>query len=514
MTKSISPTTADEPPDPHRTEGATYGNQDSVQTTAERLGVKLRETDAEDYFAETKSGGLGPLEVVKLAHDVEQPFMRIRSGPDGGLYRYDDGTYRSDGEEVVRFATNAYLDYLTRNAHINEVVRFFENREGIDPLSFDPPRERAIRAANGILRLSDDPASPVASIEAYGPQNAWLARVPWEYDPDAPEPVKVLGFLRQVLIRWDGEKWVPDTDTINYLLALIGLGMIPRNVLRRAVLLHGKGRNGKSILLHLISHLYGLENVSAVSLEALGSNRFAAAELRGKLANICGDISSNAGADSSVFKQMVGDDRIYGERKFGQPFDFTCGAMPFWSCNVYPRSSDVTPAYIGRWVVIHCPSQFEENAGTEQALKALAEDEAEMQGLLKLAVHHAVRLLSHPKPTTDAVPESMQKAKKRFQQNIDSVRAFVDEALIKDSVARIEGKEAYDWYVQYVEGAGMGRVGRNKFYERLESFESIERDEITTGNKLWFSGIRLDETWTAESGVSTEHPEMWAIPPA
>ncbi len=227
-------------------------------------------------------------------------------------------------------------------------------------------------------------------------------------------------------------------------------------------------------------------------------------------ANVCGDISASAGNDSSLFKQMTGDDPIYGERKFGQPFDFTCGAMPFWSCNIYPRSQDVSAAYMNRWSVVHFERQFEENAAKEAQLKALASDQQEMQGLLAVAVRNAVYLLAQPKPVTDSVPQSMKNALMRFQQNTDTVRAFADEAL-KKTAGRIDGKEAYDWYRAYCEGAGMGKVGRNKFYERMEALEGI--GVIRPGNKLTFTGVELDETWTAESGAqqSDFHDELTPI---
>ena len=462
--------------------------------------------DPADYFVEGRGGKLGPLKVTTLARAVEQPIGKVRSGPDAGLYRYDHGIYRAGGEEAIRYGAQGLLGYLTKNRHVSEVVRYFENRGGLDPLSFDPPRGRIIYAKNGILHLSTDPDNPVERIEPYTPDNAWLARVPWEYQADAPAPEGVMRFLHDSFVTSVEGEWASDEDSIAYMLALVGLGMVPRNVLRRAILLHGKGHNGKSIFLHLVRALMGAENVGAVSLEALSSNRFAAAELRGKLANVCGDISSNGGTDSSLFKQMTGDDPIYGERKFGQPFTFYCGAMPFWSCNVYPRSADTTPAFMSRWAVYNFQRQFEENAETEADLKALAEDEAEMTGLFAWVVRNAVWLLAENRPTTDAVPEAMRNAKTRFLQNTDTVKAFVDEAFIAEASGRVGGKDAYGWYAQFCDAAGMRQMGRNKFYERLEAQEGIDR--TTLSNKLYFTGVRLDETWTAESGPQTPDFDM------
>lgn len=58
------------------------------------------------------------------------------------------------------------------------------------------PRGPVVYAGIGILHLSRDWEHPVEHVEAYTPENAWLARVPWDYDPDAPPPVRILSFLR------------------------------------------------------------------------------------------------------------------------------------------------------------------------------------------------------------------------------------------------------------------------------------------------------------------------------
>ncbi len=159
--------------------------------------------EPESFFVKHKDK-LGTLKVLALAEAVEKsagkPIGKIRSGPDGALYRYDDGIYRGDGEELVRHGANIALRHLTRSAHVNEVVTYFKNREGVDPLSFDPPRGRAIYARNGIFHLSGDFENPIKEHEDYTPENAWLAQLPWDYIPDAPEPPRLMKFLQDVFV--------------------------------------------------------------------------------------------------------------------------------------------------------------------------------------------------------------------------------------------------------------------------------------------------------------------------
>jgi putative DNA primase/helicase len=85
-------------------------------------------------------------------------------------------------------------------------------------------------------------------------------------------------------------------------------------------MLLGPGSNGKSVLLKLIVSLLGRDNVSSVTLQALSDDRFAKAQLFGKLANVAGDLDSKPVEKSGAFKMLTGEDVITAEAKYRQPF--------------------------------------------------------------------------------------------------------------------------------------------------------------------------------------------------
>ena len=70
----------------------------------------------------------------------------------------------------------------------------------------------------------------------------------------------------------------------------------------------GRGRNGKTVFLNVLQALAGSDNISSVPLQVLAENRFAAAELVGKLGNICGDIDAKAlmGLIDTAYTDMQG----------------------------------------------------------------------------------------------------------------------------------------------------------------------------------------------------------------
>ena len=84
----------------------------------------------------------------------------------------------------------------------------------------------------------------------------------------------------------------------------------------------------------------------------IAENRFATADLLGKLANLCGDIDTRAIRQSSTFKEITGGDTIAAERKFGQPFSFRPFALLIFSANEAPFSADQSEAWFDRWLIL------------------------------------------------------------------------------------------------------------------------------------------------------------------
>ena len=87
---------------------------------------------------------------------------------------------------------------------------------------------------------------------------------------------------------------------------IIGYLLVAITFLQKAFLLLGEGGNGKSTFLNAAIKFVGADNVSNVSLQQLASNRFAAASLEGKLANICADLPTTRLEDTQLFKGITG----------------------------------------------------------------------------------------------------------------------------------------------------------------------------------------------------------------
>ena len=75
-----------------------------------------------------------------------------------------------------------------------------------------------------------------------------------------------------------------------------------RNELRKAVLLKGGKRNGKSTFLDMMRNIVGDDNISTLDLKDL-ADRFRGAQVYGKLVNIGDDIDNNYIKDTATFKK-------------------------------------------------------------------------------------------------------------------------------------------------------------------------------------------------------------------
>src|SRR5262249_6716293 len=159
--------------------------------------------------------------------------------------------------------------------------------------------------------------------------------VAWKPEAEAPQVEKFIG------------ETFPD-DAVELAYEIAGYALLSTNPLQRAVLLLGPGDNGKGVYLGLIRALVGDENVSGLSLHEISENRFARAELFGKLVNVHGDLDARSVSRTDVFKVLTGDGRLDAEIKHGAHFHFVPRALPIFSANESPISSDQSHGYFRR----------------------------------------------------------------------------------------------------------------------------------------------------------------------
>ena len=92
---------------------------------------------------------------------------------------------------------------------------------------------------------------------------------------------------------------------------------------------------------------------SATLQELAKSDSKVVHQLRGKLANVCGDLPQKPIEDTGLLKQLTGEDDITADIKFKEAITFKNYARLLFSCNQMPTSySDKSEAFYNRLLII------------------------------------------------------------------------------------------------------------------------------------------------------------------
>jgi len=317
------------------------------------------------YFFDLTKKGSWKLNVERLGTYLKED-GHLCIGVDNRLYRYDAGVYRGDGERWVKVRCRELLKDDWRRAHTAEAQEWLSAHY---PKLPEVPPVDTFNLPNGLLRWK------TKKLLEHTPDFLSSVRIPVDWNPTATCP-QILEWMQKML---------PE-DAIDYVFELLGYCLYPGNPLRVAVLLLGRGRNGKSELLRLFRLLCGAANVSAEPLQTLAENRFSAAELYGKVANVCGDLDARAVQQSETFKILTGGgDVLRAERKRKDPFNFVPFALPIFSANEAPISRDQTDAWFDRWHIIPMNIRISQGKTRLNIMTTLATP-GELQGVLAHAV--------------------------------------------------------------------------------------------------------------------------------
>lgn len=396
----------------------------------------------------------------------------------GKLYVYQDGVYKPTGEQFILSRVKALLlawrlghGWTSRKG--KEVAEYIR----VDaPQLWDEPPRNVINVLNGLLNVTS------RTLALHSPDHLSSIQLPVAYDPGARCPA------------WDkfnSQVFPSDAESIAW--EIPAWLMTPDTSIQKAVLLTGEGSNGKSTYLRGVIAFIGKQNTAAISLHKLEQDKYAAARLVGKLANVCPDLPSAHLSSTSVFKALTGGDVVGAEYKYHDSFEYVPFAKLVFSANQPPHSDDSTHGFFRRWQVVPFTMTFEEGAeGTapREELDARLSQPEELSGVLNKVLDALAKIRCSGFTQSD----SMTQAWHEFRRTTDPLSVWLEANTAEDPDGIAVKKDLNAAYNASRTAAGHPTMNSTAFGLALKRIrKSLGDAQRTVNGKLqWvYTGICL-----------------------
>lgn len=385
--------------------------------------------------------------------ELENPYI---TDTEGRLIIFDHHFY----DEQSPFSIKRWLENkLIPSDPIREHMRneFLSKLRTVNALTsqecnrlFNETIKGTLNCQNGILQITTGELLPHSS--NYGHRYI----LPYDFIPDEPSTL----FMEWLTTIMQGR-----LELIHSILDMMAYTLWPTYDDHVFIYFIGEqGKNGKSTLMNIIRAVIGAQNHSDVNIEQLTGNRFAVAELEGKLANFSEE-SSGIELDSERMgrlKDLSSGGTMFVERKNENGFSFKNKAKLFFSANKAPRFVEQNGAIKRRLLTIPFDYDIQDpNSKIEDQL--LAEAPKILSMLVKRVQENVAR--NQGRFLVSRGGKEAEKARKKVFTTGNTVVEWANE-FIESSETVPENnyvviKEAYALYTSWCEENGF-RNPQNK----------------------------------------------------
>lgn len=291
---------------------------DYVNHTVRKAVMKVK-NDTAQYFTADKTP---KFDLTNLVKAIEQE-VTVAIATDS-LWVYEKGVFKPGAEKKIRTEVLWRLGDKWKARYRDEVVEKFMDIGLTREIQINqhPGRKHLnqlwVNTLSGRVNLATGQLKPAIA------EDLSIAQLPVYYDPKATCPT-IDRVLAEILPH----------DSIPAVWEYVGYCLLPDLRFRKALLLIGERRSGKSTVLELLMYFFGTQNVTNISLQDLCDTKFSLAQLLGKFCNIYADLDTTSIKNPGQFKMLIAGDRMKGEHKFKDEFYFYPSAGHIYSANEF-----------------------------------------------------------------------------------------------------------------------------------------------------------------------------------
>ena len=326
-----------------------------------------------------------------------------------------------------------------------------------------PDAKRLVSVRNGILSVPD------RELIDHDPHLFNLVSVPFDYEPDAPRPLRWHQFL--------AELWPDDPESIRALQQFFGYVLSGRTDQQKILLVIGPPRAGKGVIARLITALLGKDHVAGPTLSSLSTN-FGLQALIGKSLAIVSDARLSGRAGGTLVERLLsisGEDRLTIDRKYQDHWSGNLSTRFIIMSNELPALGDASGAIANRFIVLvleHSWLGKENTKLTDQLLE-------ELPGILNWSLDGLDQLNTAGRFTE---PTTSKEAITALHDLASPVAAFVRDTCELDPGYQVTTTALWDMWKQWCDNNGRHLGSRAMFGRNLSAaFPQIRKGRPREG---------------------------------
>ena len=436
------------------------------------------------------------IDIDKTALEIMSKFRFKTMRDNEETFIYEDGIYvKSFAESIIKEESEKAIEKCSthiRNEIINKIkVSTYVNREEFNKDS------KILVLKNGVLNISH------LTFEPHSPNMLYTVKIPIIYVPtqfthNYEEELEIdkikteigetkfFKFLESCFTE-DGKVVESKVYTCLEVFASVLLQTPPTH---KALMLIGRGSNGKSVFLQYMSDFFGINNISSVQITDLQDDTFAVADLYGKLLNIVADIESGELSHTGKLKRLITQEEIRAQRKYEAPFIFRNRAKFIYSANRFPKVFDQSDGFFRRFMIIEFNRQFNDNERDPMLLKKMTIDTEEKSKIFNVLLAMARRLLyrgyfKHEEPTSEI--------RKKWNELANPILMFIDERLIltNNELDIVDNRIMFKEYQDFASQNGLSEMNVITFGRTLTQYFYADINRASGNTQRVWLGVKL-----------------------
>ena len=275
---------------------------------------------------------------------------------------------------------------------------------------------------------------------------------------------------------------------------------------RKAFLIHGETKSGKTQFYEIVKYLIGKENTTDISLQMLGSDKFSSSSLEWKILNYHDELPKEGLNDVSLFKIIAGGGSTFPVRRMHTEWYQAFNTVKLWyNTNIVPMTkSTEDDSFFNRWIIVNFPNQFIEDSpdpvyeDIPEFYKTIIDDDDEIQGI----IHYCIKALKILYKEKHFRKELSANSRKIWEYESDLLYAFLDKYTIIDDEEEIICGEFKKWYNIYrkTRHPSRQRPGVSAtFLNKEMDVRGYERRQQSKGSKSRvYKGLKFNKRFKTE----------------